>query len=93
MRLFAHENRNRNADTRRVYAAFELAHTMVDFAAAICFLIGSILFFWKAWETEAIWLFVIGSAFFCVKPTLRLIREIKLVRMGELDELAEEAPE
>ena len=88
MRLFSHEARQRTADTRKVYAAYEIAHTAVDFAAAICFLTGSVLFLWTAYETEAIWLFIVGSGFFCLKPTLRLAREVQLWRMGQLDTLA-----
>lgn len=89
MSLFSHENRERNAETRRVFAAFELAHTIVDFLAAFSFLAGSILFFWPAWETPAIWLFVVGSVFFAVKPTLRLVRELKLATMGREQDLAD----
>ena len=91
MRLFTHEARQRSADTRRVYAAYEIAHTVADFAAAISFLIGSVLFFWPAYETAAIWLFVIGSVFFCLKPSLRLAREVQLWRMGKIDQLAQRA--
>ena len=93
MRLFTHEARQRTADTRKVYAAYEIAHTAVDFAAAICFLIGSILFLWAAYETQAIWLFIVGSGFFCMKPTLRLAREVQLWRMGRIDTLAARAGE
>ena len=89
MRLFSHEARQRSADTRRVYAAYEIAHTVADFIAAISFLIGSILFLWPGYEDTAIWLFIIGSVFFCLKPTLRLAREVQLWRMGNLDQLAE----
>ncbi|MEQ9257567.1 MAG: YrhK family protein [Roseovarius sp.] len=88
MAFFTLENRQRTAETRRIYAIYELFHTAVDFAAAISFLIGSILFFWPDYETAAIWLFVIGSVFFCIKPSLRLAREIHLWRYGELDKLA-----
>ncbi len=91
MRLFTHEARQRSADTRRVYAAYEIAHTVADFIAAISFLVGSILFFWPSVETTAIWLFVIGSVFFCLKPGLRLAREVQLWRMGNLDQLAQRA--
>ena len=68
MKLFRHENRERNHDTRRIYALYELAYTLVDFGAAICFLIGSVLFFWPSVETPAIWLFTIGSLLFLAKP-------------------------
>jgi len=47
-----------------------------------------ILFLWNDYETEAIWFFIIGSVFFCIKPTLRLAREIQLWRMGYLDDLS-----
>ncbi len=91
MHLFSHENRQRNDDTRRVYAAFELAHTVVDFLAAVSFLVGSVLFLFPEYETPAIWLFIIGSVFFCAKPSLRLAREIKLLRMGRIKTLAKRA--
>ncbi|TCP44438.1 YrhK family protein [Rhodovulum marinum] len=91
MQLFQHQNRERNAETRRVYAAYEIAHTAVDFAAALCFLVGSVLFFWQSLETPAIWLFVIGSGFFFLKPSIRLAREIRLWRMGRVDTLAARA--
>lgn len=88
MNLFHHANRERNADTRRVYALFEIAHTAVDFFAGLMFTIGSVLFFWKQTETAAIWLFTIGSVCFMAKPTIRLAREVKLWRMGQIDKLA-----
>ncbi len=91
MKLFRHEHRERNADTRRIYARYEIAHTVVDFLAALCFLVGSILFFWPEVETLAVWLFVIGSVFFMAKPSLRLAREIQLWRMGQIDTLAARA--
>ncbi|QFS83888.1 hypothetical protein FIU97_14155 [Roseivivax sp. THAF40] len=88
MPLFHHENRDRNDRTRALYALYEIAHTVVDFAAAMLFLVGSILFFWAEYETQAIWCFVWGSVFFAVKPTLRLIREIHLLRIGATEKLA-----
>lgn len=91
MKLFHHANRERNADTRRVYALFEIVYTFVDFSAAVCFTIGSVLFFWKQFETPAIWLFTVGSLLFMAKPSLRLAREIKLYRMGKLDRLVARA--
>ncbi|MEQ8895880.1 MAG: YrhK family protein [Roseovarius sp.] len=88
MRLFRHENRQRSERSRRLYAAYEIAHTIVDFSAAVSFLIGSVLFFWKESETAAIWFFVVGSVLFCVKPTLRLAREVHLLWLGRVEQLA-----
>lgn len=89
MKLFSHANRERDDTTRRIYARFEILHTCIDFVAALCFLAGSILFFWKSLETPAVWLFVVGSVFFAVKPTLRLMRELKLAAIGDEKDLAE----
>lgn len=91
MKLFSHANRERTPETRRVYARFELLHTLVDFSAALCFTVGSVMFFYPAWETPAVWFFTVGSLFFMAKPTLRLVREVKLYRMGKLDRLASRA--
>ncbi|KZY34499.1 hypothetical protein A3731_19010 [Roseovarius sp. HI0049] len=88
MPLFRHENRQRSERSRRLYAVYEMVHTIVDFSAAVSFLVGSVLFFWKETETAAIWCFVAGSVLFCVKPTLRLAREIHLLKLGHVDELA-----
>lgn len=93
MPLFYEENRRSCDAARRAFARYELAHTVADFCAAIAFLVGSALFFLPRFETEAIWLFVIGSAFFCAKPSLRLVREIHLWRIGRLETLARRAPE
>jgi len=88
MPFFHSRNRTRSEETQRVYALYELIYTLVDFAAAISFLVGSILFFYARFETAAIWLFVIGSTFFCFKPSIRLLREIRLLSMGETENLA-----
>lgn len=87
-RLFHHENRERSHETRRVYALFELVYTCVDFSAALCFIVGSICFFYESLMTPATWLFLIGSILFAVKPTLRLVREIKLISMGDAEDVA-----
>jgi archaellum biogenesis protein FlaJ (TadC family) len=89
MRLFQHKTRQETDESRRIYALFEIAYTIVDFIAAICFLIGSILFFYAQYETPAVWLFVIGSACFCLKPTIRMVREFKLLKMGDTSDLAD----
>ena len=91
MGLFAHENRQASEEAKALYARYEIAHTAVDFTAAILFLVGSFLFFKEATQYAATWLFVVGSACFALKPTLRLLREIKLYRMGKIDTLANRA--
>jgi hypothetical protein len=89
--LFQVQHHLETADHRRIYAAYELAYTIVDFSAAILFLVGSVLFFYKALEDPAIWCFVVGSACFALKPTLRLARELHYVIKGRFDTLAERA--
>lgn len=89
MSLFTHENRHRSARTRRLYAAFEIAYTAIDFAAAMAFLAGSVLFFWSSTENAALWCFVVGSVLFATKPTLRLLCELRLAAMGDEEDLAD----
>ncbi len=88
MTLFHPDNRTKSHRSRAFYAATEIAYTAVDFGAAISFLVGSILFFWQSTETAAIWLFVVGSFLFAMKPTIRLFREIRLAAMGDEEDLA-----
>ncbi len=88
MKLFRHRTRQATEESRRLYARFEIAYTIVDFMAAVCFIVGSILFFFDAQEIPATWFFLIGSLLFAAKPTLRLIREIKLYQMGDMCDLA-----
>lgn len=87
MTLFDPDNRSRSERHRRLYAAYELGYTCVDFSAALLFLVGSVLFFYPSVETIAIWFFVVGSAFFGLKPTIRLARELHYLRIGDLDDL------
>ena len=91
MKLFDHRNRDRNEATRALYARFEILYTLVDFSAAFSFIVGSVMFFQSAWQETGTWLFLIGSIFFALKPTLRLVREIRLYRMGDMDDLARRA--
>jgi len=66
---------------RAVYRRYEIAYTSIDLVAGVAFLVGSVLFFWKATETAAIWLFVAGSLFFVLRPVARISRELELARL------------
>ncbi|MBL3701097.1 hypothetical protein GI582_00160 [Sulfitobacter sp. BDSS02] len=87
--LFHQDQRNRNAETKRIHALFEIVYTLVDFMAALTFLIGSVMFLYESWQTFGTWLFIVGSILFATKPTLRLARELKLAAIGDADDLAD----
>ena len=89
MKLFRHDAPDRSEEAQALYARAELAYTCIDFGAALAFLVGSILFFYNDLQETATWFFVIGSIAFAAKPTLRLWRELKLYRMGDMKDLAE----
>ncbi len=91
MAFFQQDSATTSPRKRRIYALYELVYTTVGLSAALLFLIGSILFFYKQLETPAIWCFVIGSAFFALKPILRVIRETQLWMIGDYEDLAERA--
>lgn len=61
----------------------------MDFAAALLFIVGSVLFFYEATQRVGTWMFLVGSVCFALKPTLRLVREIKLYRLGDTEDLAD----
>lgn len=82
--LFTRDHQHQSREHSKVTARFEIAYTTVDFLAAILFIAGSIFFFRESTTFFATWLFLIGSVCFALKPTLRLIREVKLVRLDEL---------
>jgi len=62
---------------------YETLSIINDFFIAIWFLLGSVLFLFPAWEYTAVWLFIVGSAQFLIRPTLRLAHQFHLRRIPE----------
>ncbi|MDF2232739.1 YrhK family protein [Albimonas sp. CAU 1670] len=89
MKLFEPGAKHATAQSRRIFAIYEIVYTCVDFGAALTFIIGSIMFFSDAWQIPGTWMFLVGSILFAVKPTLRLVREVHLYRHGEAAKLAQ----
>ena len=87
MKLFHPDNRLRSEEHKRIYAYCEVAYTFVDFSAAALFVIGSILFFGDATVYAGTWLFLVGSVMFGLRPTIRLVRELKYLQMDKLDQI------
>lgn len=88
MKPFRHSVANQSEEMQRFYARAELLYTLIDFAAALSFLAGSVMFFYADLQYAGTWFFVIGSLLFAAKPTLRVWREFKLYRMGDKVDLA-----
>ncbi len=88
MAFFSPSNRTLSPEHERIYAIFEVWYTVVDLAAALLFVAGSVLFFWSETQTTATWMFLIGSICFALKPTIRTTREIKFLSMGKIERLA-----
>ncbi|SDS01334.1 YrhK-like protein [Halopseudomonas sabulinigri] len=61
---------------------YEVLSIINDFFIAIWFLLGSILFLFPEYEKAAIVLFIIGSAQFLVRPSIRLLSHLHLQRRG-----------
>ncbi|MEM6762299.1 MAG: YrhK family protein [Pseudomonadota bacterium] len=81
-----------SARARRIHAVYELAYTLAEFSAAACFVIGSLLFFWPSDVFAGTWFFFVGSVLFAIKPTLRLLKELALVREGRTGEIGGRDP-
>ncbi len=62
---------------RRRYQTLSILN---DFLIGIWFLVGSIFFFWSAWQETGTWLFVVGSAQLLIRPVIRLAHRIHLKR-------------
>ncbi|MEO0388711.1 MAG: YrhK family protein [Pseudomonadota bacterium] len=91
MTLFHPDRRELSARHKRLWALYEILTTLVDFLAAVLFVFGSILFFREETVTLGTWLFLAGSLFFALSPTIRLTRELHYWRIGQIDKLAERA--
>lgn len=59
---------------------YETASIANDFLIAIWFLVGSIFFLYPSLERAAVWLFIIGSFQFLLRPMIRLASHIHLQR-------------
>lgn len=86
--LFLEDHRRGSDAQRRLYALFEILYTAIDFSAAALFVIGSFMFLSEEWTRTGTYLFIVGSFLFAAKPTLRLVRELKLAAMGDTADLA-----
>ncbi len=65
---------------------YQVVRTLVDFGAAVCFVIGSAFFFFTSTTLAADWLFLIGSVLFAAKPTIDVVRSAHLRRLpGQAD--------
>ncbi|RPF52209.1 YrhK family protein [Aquisalibacillus elongatus] len=56
---------------------YNVLYTLNDFTIAFWFLVGSIFFYFESLKTWGVTLFVIASFQFMIKPTIRLVHEIK----------------
>jgi len=80
-KLFDGALRHASADHAELVRKYELYRTLVEFMAAVFFVVGSILFFYESLLFAGTWLFLIGSILFAVRPTIRLLLELHLARL------------
>lgn len=80
-KIFANKNRQISERHESVNKYYELAITLVEFMAALLFLVGSIFFFSDRLMYIGTWMFVVGSVFFIIRPSVRLAREVHLASL------------
>ncbi|MED3879877.1 YrhK family protein [Priestia megaterium] len=64
-------------------------NTINDFLIGICFLIGSILFFYDSLKNIGVWLFILESVQLLIRPTVQLVHDFhlsKYLKAGYLNE-------
>ncbi len=64
-----------------IFWRYQVVRTGVDFGAALCFVVGSILFFSASTTYAATWFFLVGSILFAVKPSIDMVRAVHLRRI------------
>lgn len=75
----------------RIRQIYFWCHLVADFAAGFLFVVGSWLFFKESTTYIATWMFLVGSVFFAIQPTIRLAHELH--RRHLLKRLAESVEE
>ncbi len=76
----------------RIRQIYFWAHLFADFAAGILFVVGSWLFFKESTVYEATWMFLVGSVFFAIQPSIRLVHELHRRRiLKQIAEAVEDA--
>ena len=86
MKLFDGVARHASPDHATLVRRYELVRTLIEFLAAVFFIIGSVFFFYESLLFAGTWLFLIGSILFAVRPTIRLALELHLARLPVPDE-------
>lgn len=81
MKPFDDALRTRSPRHAEITRRYEIGRTLVEFLAAVSFIIGSIFFFYPGLVYAGTWLFVIGSVLFAVRPTVRLALELHLASL------------
>lgn len=62
---------------------YEVVSILNDFFIAVWFLLGSVFFLYPSLEKAAVWLFIIGSVQFLIRPTIRLLAHLHIRRVPE----------
>lgn len=62
---------------------YELASIFNDFLIAIWFLLGSIFFLYPSLQDPAIYLFILGSFQFLIRPSIRLLSHFHIQHLPE----------
>lgn len=81
MKLFDQGIREASPSHEEIVRRYEITRTVVEFLAAVTFVIGSIFFFYDSLIYAGTWLFLIGSVLFAVRPSIRLLLELHLARL------------
>lgn len=81
MKLFSQGLREASRTHEEIVRRYEIGRTVVEFLAAVTFIIGSAFFFYDSLIYAGTWLFLIGSVLFAVRPSIRLLLELHLARL------------
>ncbi|CTQ62993.1 YrhK family protein [Roseibium album] len=80
-KMFDHALRSASPDHSELVRKYELYRTIVEFLAALTFIVGRVLFFFPVLVYAGTWLVLIGSILFAVRPTIWLMLEPRLANL------------
>lgn len=66
---------------KKVYGFYERLYTVIEFLAALMFVVGSIFYFYPELDFYGTCLFLVGSLFFMARPFVTMAREFNIVNL------------
>lgn len=72
---------------KKLKSIYFIILTFNEVFIGICFIVGSIMFFYDDYVYYGTWLFLIGSILMVIKPLIKFIREMHYYKVHKYEEI------